>query len=313
MRNSTAFFEPCRGPLEQRHSERWLTSFRTWALAGSLMCAAVFPAHAIDIAGWTCEGNCGVLGADGDVTLAPGSSGPYGWVSNNNGVLGLGLTNDGRAGFVGPSDGSRLLSPVFAANAGAQLRFYFNFVTADGDVFSDYAWARLLDQNDQEVAVLFSARSTDDTQVPTVPGAGMPAPTATLSPATALIQSNPNPLLGPSWSPLGSNSGDCWRDGCGYTGWVQATYSIPANGSYRLELGVVNWNLYDVPPTDLDFDTLFDSGLAFDVVTLDNVPLGAPPSGGSQIAAIPTLGTWGLGLLSLALGWLGSRRMARRS
>ena len=41
--------------------------------------------------GWTCEGSCGALGADGVVTLAPSGSSHYGWVSTSGGVYGLGL------------------------------------------------------------------------------------------------------------------------------------------------------------------------------------------------------------------------------
>lgn len=258
-------------------------------------------AYAFDIAGWSCEGSCGVLGADGNVTLAPGGSAQYGWVSNVNGVTGLGVDGDGRAGNVGPSDGSRLLSPVFPATAGTSLRFLFNFVTSDGDVFSDYAWVRLLDGAGNPVATLFTARSTDGVGN-TVPAIGMPPPQATLNPPASVTLTSPPPDPGPLWSPLATDSGGCWRDGCGYTGWIEATYAIPADGSYRLEFGVVNWNVYDDPP----FDTEFDSGLAFDRVTLDGLPIGA---GGQPI---PSLGAFGLGALGVLVGLAGARRLRRR-
>ena len=39
-------------------------------------------------AGWLCTGNCGALGANGDVTLSPLGNAQYGYVSTNQGVNG---------------------------------------------------------------------------------------------------------------------------------------------------------------------------------------------------------------------------------
>lgn len=79
---------------------------------------------------------------------------------------------------------------------------------------------------------------------------------------TACTVSCNTPPGGPVWPELGSWSGDCYASGCGYTGWVQASYVVPATGNYYLKVGVVNW-----------LDEFWDSGLAVDGVTLGGVPI----------------------------------------
>jgi len=99
-----------------------------------------------------------------------------------------------------------------------------------------------------------------------VPGTGLPNPLATLTPSNVPIAGG-----GPSWSPLGGDSGACYDTGCGYSGWVNSNYVIPGAGNYYLGVGVVNWT-----------DTLFQSGLALDGVTVGGVPVGPgepPPTG----------------------------------
>lgn len=61
---------------------------------------------------------------------------------------------------------------------------------------------------------------------------------------------------------MGFDSGICFDDGCGFTGWVRSNYTIIAAGSYIIEFGVVNWN-----------NTQYDSGVAIDTVTLNQGPL----------------------------------------
>ena len=230
------------------------------ALMGTLMLLTSMAgsASAIPI-GYACVGTCGTSGADGDVTAPPGGT-LYDWVSTDNGVLGVGL------GFGSERAGSTLQSTPFLADAGDPLEFDFNFVTTDGSGFADYAWARLIDvTTNTEEALLFTARTTPGGD--TVPGFGMPAPNATLTPSsTPIIADGPDPD-GPDWSPLGSDSGSCWNPGCGYTGWIHSTFVIPTAGTYRLEFGAVNW-------TDSDFDT----GLAVAGTTVAGEPIGEPPS-----------------------------------
>ncbi len=235
--------------------------------------AVLLAASAADAAplppGWTCSGNCGTLGPDGVVTAPPGGGG-YSFVSSDGGIAGnhLNLGDD--------TNGSIARSPVFAAGAGDTLEFFFNYVTSDGAGFADYAWARLLDAALNQVALLFTARTTPGDN--TVPGFGMPAIDATINPATVTIVPG-----GPVWSPLGGSSGDCFDTGCGYTGWVQATYDILAAGNYVLEFGVANW-----------LDTAFDSGLAFAGANIEGEPIDG------QVAEPATLALMGLALVGLA-------------
>ncbi|GAA0813522.1 hypothetical protein GCM10009111_09030 [Colwellia asteriadis] len=220
-------------------------------------------------ANWGCTGNCGVAGADGVVTAAPTGANNYGWVSTDNGVNGVGLD-----GLVG-TDGSVLTSNLFAANAGDDLEFFFNYVTSDGAGYADYAWARLLDESLNQVAMLFTARTKESGNI--VPGIGMPAPEATLSPGSVEIIAG-----APSWSVLGSDSNSCFSSGCGYTGWVQSNYSILTAGSYYLEFGVTNWT-----------DTAHDSGLAFDGITIAGVaidPVAVPEPAGVALFSLALLG-----------------------
>jgi hypothetical protein len=158
-------------------------------------------------------------------------------------------------GGIGNTNGSVLRTDPFAATAGDGLQFFFNYVTTDGAGFADYGWARLLDPSLNEVAVLFTARTKASGSI--VPGFGMPAPAATLTPAGV-------PIIGgaPLWAPLGGSSGTCFSGGCGYTGWIQADYAVLASGTYIVEFGVTNWS-----------DTHYDSGLAFSALTIANEPI----------------------------------------
>lgn len=203
-------------------------------------------------ADWSCTGNCGVSSADGVVTAAPTGSTNYGWVSTDNGVTGVGLS-----GLIG-ANGSVLQSNAFTANAGDDLEFYFNYITSDGATFSDYGWARLLDDSFTQVAMLFTARTNIVNDI--VTGNGLPATEATLTPSSVAVING-----APDWTPLGSDSGECYASGCGYTGWIQSNYSILDTGNYYLEFGVTNW-----------VDTLFDSGLAFDGITVAGVSIDDP-------------------------------------
>lgn len=226
-------------------------------------------------AGWTCAGNCGTDGADGVVTLSPTSNSAYEWVSTSGGTNGVGALPTGALGS--ETDGSTLATPVFAANSGTALDFYFNYVTSDGAGYADYAWAELFNSAHSPVALLFTARTVASGSV--VPGTGMPAPSATLTPASVPIIAG-----GPHWGPLGGSSGACYASGCGYTGWIHSNYVIPATGNYYLEVGVVNWS-----------DTAYDSGLAVDGVTVGGVPINATPAPPALILAmlgLAAIGFW---------------------
>ena len=225
--------------------------------------------------GWTTTGVSGTSGADGVVGLAPGGGTAYGWVSTaGSSAFGLGL------GIGSETNGSLLRSTAFAASAFDPLNFSFNYVTSDGAGYIEYAWSRLLNAGDlSTAALLFTARTTPSGD--TVPGFGLPptTPGVTLVPASTPIIGG-----GPAWSPLGGSSGACWSAGCGYTGWIAASYLIPTAGSYILEFGVVNWA-----------DTAFDSGLAFDGITVAGTPVGVVPEPETYAMLLA-----GLGLLGFA-------------
>lgn len=236
--------------------------------------------------GWTTTGSAGTLGSDGVVTLAPGGGGAYGWVSTDSGVTGVSPFSLGDE-----TNGSVLRSTSFAAGVGDALDFKFNYVTSDGQtvggtyVYQDYGWARVLNaSNLSQVALLFTARTEPSGSI--IPGAGMALPEATLTPTQVPIVGG-----GPSWSALGSDSGACYGPGCGYTGWVDSHYAFAQAGNFILEFGVVNWA-----------DTAFQSGMAFDGITV----------AGNPIAPIPEPSTYAMLLAGLGMMGFMARRRHRK-
>lgn len=262
-------------------------------------------------AGWACVGVCGTSGANGVVELSPiSSSTQYGWISTDpsdpshtfSGVSPFSPLSN----FIGNTNGSTLTSSTFHANAGDQLSFYFNYVTSDGvnvlepDDFKDYGWSRLLNAGDSsQAAVLITMRT--DPGYSYIPGQGLPPGEATLTPPSSAPVFNYSPLhnrigmdtgldIGPQWSPLGASSGKCWGEGCGYTGWFRANYTIASTGDYLLEFGVTNWN-----------DFAYDSGMAIDGIVISQ-------GNGGVTSPVPEPEAYAMLLAGLSLFGLSARR-----
>jgi PEP-CTERM motif len=135
-----------------------------------------------------------------------------------------------------------------------------------------------------------------------VPGFGLPATAATVNGGVPVVMQGTD---GPEWSRLGEDSGQCFNVGCGFTGWITSQYTFTASGSYILEFGAVNWG-----------DDLYDSGLAFDGITVAGTPIEELPPGGvpPPVAPIPEPGSYALMLAGLACGgWYVRRRRRARA
>jgi len=242
-----------------------------------------------------CTGSCGTdTTGNGDVLPAPGFS-SYTYITTTGGVTGGGTIPAGALGS--ETNGSTLMTGLFSATAGSQLQYYFNYITSDGSGFPDYTWAELESSTGKPVALLFTAETQPSGTI--APGVNLPSPVATLTPSAVPIGAGSGPTGGPVWSELGTYSGLCWAAGCGLTGWVKSDYTVPTTGSYELAFGVSNIN-----------DTLYDSGLAIDGITIAGTPI---PVGGGGGGTTSTPEPCTFALLGMGMGTLpaaGRRKLA---
>ncbi|MDO5706421.1 MAG: NF038132 family protein [Paracoccus sp. (in: a-proteobacteria)] len=232
-----------------------MTIVKRFTMTAILACGTAFAAQAATLpADWTVVGNAGIGGANGVVTAPSATDSGYYYVSTFGGPQG-----GGQLPGLGGTNGSTVTTGAFAAAAGDALEFLFNYVTSDGAGYADYGWARVIDAvSNSQVALLFTARTTPGGD--TVPGFGMPQPEATMVPADTPIIPG-----GPVWDVLGSDSGNCYDLGCGYTGWIKSTYQFQNDGLYQLQFGVSNWS-----------DTSWHSGMAFSGAIVGNVVITPP-------------------------------------
>jgi hypothetical protein len=265
-----------------------ISKFSLFALAAAVAIGAAVPASASTLfgggvpAGWTCNGNCGTDGNDGVVGNSP-AGGNYGYVSTyGSSYQPAGPVNGGTSNGNGTStNGSVLTSTVFNNASGSTLQFYFDYITADGAGWADYAWAELEDvTNPANSVLLFTARTTPGGS--TVPGFEMPTPAATITPDPVTITPNAT-----TWTPLGPDSdgsGSCFDVGCGSTNWLTSDYTLTSNDTYYLQFGVANWG-----------DQAYQTGMAFDGITVGGTPIQS-----TNVPEPASMALLGLGLAGLA-------------
>jgi hypothetical protein len=267
------------------------------ALAACLAMAGAASAQTVTLPGaldqWDCLGQCGSLGADGHVSLSPLGNAQYAYVTTaDSGALGASpLALDANSRGAGTEqNGSRFTSGAFTAGVGDVLDMRFNYVSTDGKGFDDYAWARIVNaSNGDAVAWIFTARSSNSSTGKIVPGDVVRR--EEFDPDLTIVgyddfdfhtQDGSDPI---QWSPLGGSNQTCWREnaaGCGYTGWLHSRYSFAQGGSFRVEVGVVNWG-----------DYAYDSGLAFDFSGLQagfSAPVPEPSAAAMLVLGLATLG-----------------------
>ncbi|MDX8128213.1 NF038132 family protein [Methylomonas sp. OY6] len=285
---------------------------RTPLIALSLSGALVLPtAQAANISlsnnTWTASGAAGLIYGDNTVNNSPTGNAQFGYVSTSGGVYGVSslvLRDEGR-GTENQTNGSKIQSNAFSANANDTLTLQFNYISTDGRGYDDYAWARLVNADTHNTAAwLFTARSTNSANGNVVPGNVLNRQVDNNLPDELDAVLNDGNTIGfaaagTSWIPLGGSSGICWDNAntCGPTGWIKSAYSFTATGSYFLEFGVINWG-----------DEAFDTALAFDFgglqqVNFSGVAIMPPPS------TVPLPG--GFLLMSLGMGLVSA--ISRRS
>jgi hypothetical protein len=197
--------------------------------------------------GYVCAGTCSTTSTpNGSITAVPSGSSQVGYVTTN------GSSNYANPlGISGSTNGSQLLSSPFVGTTGQNLSFFFNFITSDGtSTYTDYAYVQLIGLS-SGTTTLFTARTNPSGS--TVPGFGLPgiAPGVVISPYPVGVTPGATYFSG-----LGGSSGTCFGgagNGCGNTGWIQASLNLAANDTYQIRFGVNN-----------ESDSIYDTALLFD-------------------------------------------------
>lgn len=287
---------------------QWMANLKYATTAVAFATALCSPtAYAVDVVlpsdlgTWTTTGSAGSMAANGDITASPFANAQYGYVTTTSStvynVSPLALDPGGK-GSGTEANGSKITSSSFSALAGQTLSMSFNFVSTDGKGYDDYAWAWLVNASDNSLAAwLFTAQSTNSNTQGIVPGKVVDKsefdPDEVITNYKDFAFTSKTSADPVSWSALGGWSGACWKEnaeGCGFTGWLNSSITLAATGSYRVEIGVVNWG-----------DEAYDSGLAFDFGGLTN---------NQSVTAVPEPET---PLLMLAgLGLMGAIARRRR-
>jgi len=236
------------------------------------------------IAGWTTIGNSGVQTANDGAVLIPTGFTSVDWVSSYQGIL-------GNNGGYGGTNGSTATSNTFSAASGSILSFAFDFITGDGtSTYPDYAWANLVSAaTNSIIATLFTATTNPGGSAVPGTGVGLPPISATISPSNVTVTSGAGSTI---WSPLGPSSGGCYGNygnGCGNTGWVNATYKIDTASDYYLVFGVANAG-----------DQSVDTGLAWVGANVNGSTIGNGNGAGSTVPEPGSLTLLGLGIAGFA-------------
>jgi len=194
---------------------------------------------------------------------------------------------------VNSTNGSTDTTTAFTATAGELINFDFNYITADGSGYADYAWVALMSTDGGANYLIFTAQTQPTGN--TVPGATLPAlssgatlvpPTSPITPGSGIICGSGDcnsPAGGPVWAELGTSSGYCWAVGCGLTGWIESEFTGEAADNYVLDFGVSNAN-----------DEAVDTGLAYAGVEVGGAPVSSTPEPSALLLMLIGLGSLGL-------------------
>jgi hypothetical protein len=277
-----------------------------FSIAAFMCGSAAYAADVVlpgDLSGWTSVGSAGSMAPSGDIVASPLANTQYGYVTTAEStefqVSPLTLKSGGKGSGI-EHNGSKITSNIFSAIAGQTLSMSFNFASTDGKGYDDYAWARVINSSDDSlVAWLFAAQSTNSNTKGIVPGSVLDKsafdPDQVISNYKDFSFTSKTAEDPIDWSALKGSSGFCWKDnaeGCGFTGWLDSSITLANSGSYRVEIGVVNWG-----------DGAYDSGLAFDFRGLTN---------SQNVTAVPESETYALMLVGLCLvGSVARRRRAQ--